>query len=79
MGADWGIHVEVAQEDMLTLQPLHVSKILSALAKKHEADLLIMGKVRGLTLVRLTLPVSTLFRQIQLLFLLLLPAVGHRR
>merc|ERR1712223_849297 len=34
MGADRGIHVEVPQEEMLTLQPIHVSKILAELAKK---------------------------------------------
>ena len=42
MGADRGIHVEVGEPDKL--QPIHVSKILSELAKKQEADLVILGK-----------------------------------
>lgn len=44
MGADRGVHVEVAAGEMDTLQPIHVSKILSELAKKQEADLLLVGK-----------------------------------
>ena len=46
MGADRGIHVEVPADDMMTLQPVHVSKILSELAKKQEADIVMLGKVR---------------------------------
>ena len=42
MGADRGVHVEVPNVDKL--EPLHVSKILSELAKKQEADLVILGK-----------------------------------
>jgi len=45
MGADRGIHVEVPQEEMLTLQPIHVSKILAELAKKQEADIVMLGKL----------------------------------
>ena len=44
MGCDRGIHVEVPPEEMLTLQPLHVSKILAELAKKQEADIVLLGK-----------------------------------
>ena len=44
MGCDRGIHVEVPAEEMLTLQPLHVSKILAELAKKQEADIVLLGK-----------------------------------
>lgn len=44
MGADRGIHVEVSGKDYETLGPLQVSKILSALAKKEQADLIILGK-----------------------------------
>ncbi len=40
MGADRAVHVETAAE----LQPLHVSKILCELAKKQEADLILLGK-----------------------------------
>ena len=44
MGADRGIHVEVPAAELETMQPIHVSKILSALAKQQEADLVIVGK-----------------------------------
>ena len=44
MGADRGIHVEVSDVDMNSLQPFHVSKILAALAKKNEVDILLLGK-----------------------------------
>merc|ERR1712062_564946 len=44
MGADRGIHVEVPDQSMLTLQPIHVSKILSELAKKEGADIVLVGK-----------------------------------
>ena len=40
MGADRGVHVETSD----ALEPIHVSKILAALAKKQEADLVIVGK-----------------------------------
>ncbi len=40
MGADRGVHV---QHDG-TLEPIHVSKLLAAVAKKQEADLVIVGK-----------------------------------
>jgi len=45
MGADRGIHVEVPADSMMTLQPIHVSKILSELAKKEEADIVMLGKL----------------------------------
>ena len=45
MGADRGIHVEVPQDEMLTLQPIHVSKILAELAKKQEVDIVMLGKL----------------------------------
>merc|ERR1712025_1396883 len=35
MGADRGIHVEVPADQMDTLQPLHVSKILAKLAERE--------------------------------------------
>ncbi|XP_042629166.1 electron transfer flavoprotein subunit beta-like [Cyprinus carpio] len=53
MGADRGIHVEVSGKDYETLAvalqyetlgPLQVSKIFAALAKKEQADLIILGK-----------------------------------
>ncbi|GIY66127.1 electron transfer flavoprotein subunit beta [Caerostris darwini] len=44
MGADKGIHVEVAGNDYETLQPIHVSKILAALAQQEKVDLIILGK-----------------------------------
>lgn len=45
MGCDRGIHVEVPADDMITLQPIHVSKILAELAKKQEADIVMLGKL----------------------------------
>lgn len=44
MGADRGIHVEVSGKDYEALGPLQVSKILAALAKKEDAQLVILGK-----------------------------------
>ena len=44
MGADRGIHVEVPLDKMITVQPIHVSKILAELAKKEKADIVIVGK-----------------------------------
>ncbi|CAL8297775.1 electron transfer flavoprotein subunit beta [Gadus morhua] len=44
MGADRGIHVEVSAKEYESLGPLQVSKILAALAKKEEAQLIILGK-----------------------------------
>ena len=45
MGADRGIHVEVPLDQMDTLQPLHVSKILAKLAEKEQADVVMLGKL----------------------------------
>lgn len=44
MGADRGVHVEVPADAMLSVQPLHVSKILAELAKKEGVDIVIVGK-----------------------------------
>jgi len=44
MGADRGIHVEVTGKDYEKMGPLQVSKIMAALAKKEEAELVILGK-----------------------------------
>lgn len=44
MGADRGIHVEVSGKDYDNLGPLQVSKIMAALAKKEDAQLIILGK-----------------------------------
>ncbi|XP_075962881.1 electron transfer flavoprotein subunit beta isoform X1 [Anarhichas minor] len=44
MGADRGIHVEVTGKDYETMGPLQVSKIMAALAKKEDAQLIILGK-----------------------------------
>lgn len=44
MGADRGIHVEMAQNEYESMQPLHVSKILAKLAQDEKADLVIVGK-----------------------------------
>ena len=48
MGADRGVHVECSDP----LEPIHVSKILAELAKKQEADLVIVGK-QGLKQIEL--------------------------
>ena len=44
MGADRGIHVEVSATDAEKMEPIHVSKILAELAKKQEADMVLVGK-----------------------------------
>ena len=44
MGADRAIHVDVPADAMITLQPIHVSKILAELAKKEKADIVFVGK-----------------------------------
>lgn len=44
MGADRGIHIEVAGAEYDTLQPLHISKILAKLAKDEQADIVLVGK-----------------------------------
>jgi len=44
MGVDRGIHVEVAEPEYSTLQPIHVSKILAKLAQDEKADIVIVGK-----------------------------------
>jgi hypothetical protein len=44
MGADRGIHVEVAGPQYETLQPLHISKMLAKLAKDEQIDIIIVGK-----------------------------------
>ncbi|XP_072282180.1 electron transfer flavoprotein subunit beta isoform X1 [Pyxicephalus adspersus] len=44
MGADRGIHVDVSAKDSETLGPFQVSKILAALAKKENANMVILGK-----------------------------------
>lgn len=44
MGADRGIHVDVSGKDYENLGPLQVSKILAALAKQEDAQLILLGK-----------------------------------
>ncbi len=44
MGADRGIHIEVAGAEYETLQPLHISKILAKLAQDEQADIVLVGK-----------------------------------
>ena len=44
MGADRGVHVEMSATEAEQMEPIHVSKILAALAKKQEADLVLVGK-----------------------------------
>ena len=48
MGADRALHVEVSGADYESLLPLGVAKILAALVRKEEANLVVLGKqVRG--------------------------------
>ena len=44
MGADRGIHVEVAGKEYEAMQPFHVSKILAKLAQDEKADIVLVGK-----------------------------------
>jgi len=44
MGADRGIHVDIPANDFYKLGPLQISKIFAALAKKEDAQLVILGK-----------------------------------
>nr|XP_033770418.1 electron transfer flavoprotein subunit beta [Geotrypetes seraphini] len=44
MGADRGIHVDVSGKDYESLGPFQVSKILAALAKKENVNLVLLGK-----------------------------------
>ena len=44
MGADRGVHVEMSAAEAEQMEPIHVSKILAALAKKQEVDLVLVGK-----------------------------------
>jgi electron transfer flavoprotein beta subunit len=45
MGADRGYHVDVPADQMATLQPIHVSKIMAKLAEKEKADVILLGKL----------------------------------
>jgi len=45
MGADRGYHVDIPANQMDTLQPIHVSKILAKLAEKEKADIVLLGKL----------------------------------
>lgn len=44
LGADRAIHVDVPLADFEKMQPIHISKILTKLVQKENADLLIVGK-----------------------------------
>lgn len=44
MGADRGIHIEIAGKEYENLGPLHVSKIFAKLAEKEDINLIILGK-----------------------------------
>ena len=44
MGVDRAIHVLTEPKEYETLQPLHVSKILSKIATEEKVDLVIVGK-----------------------------------
>ncbi|XP_075184603.1 electron transfer flavoprotein subunit beta [Anomaloglossus baeobatrachus] len=44
MGADRGIHVDLSAKDAETLGPFQVSKLLAALVKKENVNLVLLGK-----------------------------------
>jgi electron transfer flavoprotein beta subunit len=44
MGVDRAIHVVTEPKEYETLQPIHVSKILSKIATEEKIDLVILGK-----------------------------------
>jgi electron transfer flavoprotein alpha/beta subunit len=45
LGADRAIHIEVTGKDYEMLQPLAVSKLIAAVAKKEKVDLVLLGKL----------------------------------
>ncbi len=45
LGADRAIHIEVTGKDYETLQPLAISKLIAAVAKKEKVDLVLLGKL----------------------------------
>jgi electron transfer flavoprotein beta subunit len=45
LGADRAIHVEVTGKDYEMLQPLAISKLIAAVAKKEKVDLVLLGKL----------------------------------
>lgn len=45
LGADRAVHVEVTGKDYELLQPLAVSKLIAAVAKKENVDLVVLGKL----------------------------------
>lgn len=44
MGVDRAIHVITEPKEYESMQPIHVSKILSKIATEEKADLVIVGK-----------------------------------
>ena len=44
MGADRAIHVDIPVKEYESVQPFHISKILAAIAKKEDVNLILMGK-----------------------------------
>lgn len=44
MGVDRAIHVITEAKEYESMQPIHVSKILSKIATEEKADLVIVGK-----------------------------------
>ena len=49
LGADRAIHVEISGKDYEMLQPLAVSKLIAAVAKKEKVDLVLLGKLVSFT------------------------------
>lgn len=84
LGADRAIHVEVTGKDYEMLQPLAVSKLIAAVAKKENVDLVLLGKLVRLRRYRFTVDdASSLSRLLMMIRIkqvkwLLLFFPGHR-
>jgi hypothetical protein len=55
LGADRAIHVEISGKDYEMLQPLAISKLIAAVAKKENVDLVLLGKLVSFKLIELCL------------------------
>lgn len=51
MGVDRAIHVITEPKEYESMQPIHVSKILSKIATEEKADLVIVGKQVSVSLI----------------------------
>ena len=63
LGADRAIHVEVTGKDYELLQPLAISKLIAAVAKKENVDLILLGKLVSLAGWEQVLPLAATDQQ----------------